>query len=249
MEQRTYRMMRALEDEHWWFVARRRIIETLIARLQLPDPAEILEVGCGTGGNLAMLGGFGNVTGVEQDQGAAAMARERDVATVLPGALPDDLPDLPQRFDLIALLDVIEHIEEDAASLASLSGRLRPGGRILLTVPAFNFLWSRHDEENQHKRRYRRRDIYALATSTDLQVDYATYYNFLLFPPLAAIRVFRKAFPYKETWQDMRKPGRAVNELLRSAFSSEKAVIGRATLPFGLSLLAVLSRSPDRKRS
>lgn len=241
MEAHLYHLMRELEDEHWWFVARRKIIASLLETLNLPADAEILDVGCGTGGNLAILGHFGQVTGIEHDPVAAELARQRKFAPIFPGNLPDELPDLAKRFDLITLLDVIEHVEDHVASLRNLAGWLNPGGRILITVPAFNFLWSQHDDENHHKRRYRRRDLEQLAHSANLSVQYMGYFNTWLFPPVAAIRLVRKLFPGQQAFQDMRMPARLVNQALTWIFGSERRLIGRVSLPFGISLLAVVS--------
>ena len=134
--------MALIEDKHWWFVARRKIIRALLHRLTLPNSSEILEVGCGTGGNIKMLSDFGTVTCIEQDEGAAKTARDRKIANVFIGGLPSSLPDLSNKFDLIALFDVLEHVKEDGSSLEVLQTLLKLNGRIVLTVPAFNFLWS-----------------------------------------------------------------------------------------------------------
>lgn len=241
MEPDTYRLMRQIEDEHWWYVARRKIIGALLGRLNLPAQAEIVEVGCGTGGNIALLKRFGAVTCVELDKAVAEMARERNLAPVLYGKLPDQLPEFSRRFDLVALFDVIEHVKKDGESLQALSSHLNPGGRIVLTVPAFNFLWSQHDDENHHQRRYRRRDLLELAHQCRLSVDYISYFNFWLFPPVAAVRLIRKAIPYRESWEDVRKPSDTLNRILQSIFSSERHVVGRMSLPFGISLIAVMS--------
>lgn len=241
METYTYQMMRQLEEEHWWFVARRNILKGVLSTLQLPQLCEILEVGCGTGGNISFLRKFGNVICVESDESAAELARERALAPILPGRLPNEMPAFDRQFDLIVLFDVIEHIDEDDESLRVLSRLLKPGGRIVLTVPAFSFLWSQHDEENHHKRRYHRNNLSALATLNGLSLDYISYFNFWLFPLVASIRMIRKVIPYRESWQDMKLPAAVPNRILKSIFNSERHFVGKRYLPFGMSLVAVIS--------
>ena len=245
MQSAAYQLMRELEDSHWWFVARRKIIAAALRGLGLSPKSEVLEVGCGTGGNIGLLNQFGNLTCVEQDESAARMARLRGGAVIHPGALPDDLPEFPGLFDLVAAFDVIEHVDADAASVRTLASLVKPGGALVLTVPAFNFLWSRHDDENHHKRRYRKKDLEKLARLAGLETAYISYFNFWLFLPVAAVRLVRRVLPYTEPWRDMRQPGRLVNQALICIFGSERFAMGRITLPFGISLIAVLLRGSE----
>jgi SAM-dependent methyltransferase len=243
MDQQIYRQMRELEDQHWWFVGRRKIVGQILTSLDLPVQARILDAGCGTGGNLQLLSTFGNVTGVELDDGAAALARERHVATVLKGSLPDGMPFSGERFDLIVLLDVLEHIADDHASLRTLSDLLAPGGYLVLTVPAFPSLWSRHDEDHHHRRRYRAAGLRDLIRDSGLQLSYLSYFNSLLFPLIAAMRLAHKIFPAQEVGHDVSLPGPVVNGMLQSLFSSERRWIGKLKMPFGVSLLAVTRKT------
>ena len=139
-------------------------------RIALPPAPRILEAGCGTGGNLAMLARFGRVSAFEPDGDARHAARAKSTADIRDGRLPDQVPFQPETFDLVAMLDVLEHIDDDVAGLRALCATLQRGGQVLVTVPAFPFLWSRHDELHHHKRRYRKRGLVAAAEAAGLEV-------------------------------------------------------------------------------
>jgi SAM-dependent methyltransferase len=243
MDEALYRQMRELEDRHWWFTARRRIVESVLARLPLAPGAPILDVGCGTGGNLAMLARFGSVTGAEYDADAAALACARGIAPVVRAALPDAMPFAASQFQLVTLIDVLEHIDDDRGSLATLAGLLRPGGFLVLTVPAFPFLWSAHDTEHHHKRRYRAAQLRERITAAGLNVQWLSYYNSVLFPPVAMVRLLGKIVPHKSVGSEVELPPAPLNALLESVFASERHWLGKVPVPFGVSLIAV-ARKP-----
>ena len=243
MEAQVFARMAALDAEHWWFVARRQILAELIRReIRLPEGARILEVGCGTGHNLAMLGQFGHVEATELDATARGIATQRLGRTVHSAALPDLSMFAADTFDLIALLDVLEHVADDEAALTAIRARLKPGERLVVTVPANPWMWTAHDAAHHHHRRYRKRELAALARRTGFAIDLLSPFNSLLFPPIAAARLVGKATGRESA--DDAMPPRPVNALLRTVFGLERWLIGRVPMPFGVSLVAILRR-PD----
>jgi SAM-dependent methyltransferase len=241
MEAQVYQRMAELDSSHWWFVARRQILEEIIKRIVQPPPnAQILEIGCGTGHNLEMLSRFGRVTATELDPDARALATKRLGREVQPTALPD-LSAFPERgFDLIALLDVLEHVADDHSALKAIWARLKPGGRLILTVPANPWMWSAHDVAHHHHRRYRRAQLERLAGDAHYEIDLLSPFNTILFPLIAAARGAGKILGRESADDSM--PPEAVNSLLRRLFALESRLVGRIPLPFGVSLVAVLRR-------
>ena len=156
MEPDVFAKMGRVEQRHWWFCARRKILADQIEQLALSDNARLLEVGCGTGGNLSMLSRFGKVVAVEPDNAARLRAHQQSGLEILSGSLPYQLPKAAYGADLAVALDVIEHVDDDRAAIGAISQCLRPGGRFLATVPAYQWMWSDHDVAHHHKRRYRR---------------------------------------------------------------------------------------------
>ncbi|OEU61585.1 MAG: hypothetical protein BBJ57_01150 [Desulfobacterales bacterium PC51MH44] len=242
MDKQIYLQTREVEDKHWWFAGRRMIIKHMIESLKLPQRSAILDVGCGTGGNLALLSEFGNVMGVELDDRALELACGRRVGKVLKGSLPDGMPFETQFFDLICILDVLEHIEDDLSSLRSLKTLLTPKGYMLLTVPAFPFLWGQHDMEHHHKRRYQATALQRIIQKAGLKIKHLTYYNTWLFPVVVISRILRQIVPSKQVGADVQIPNCTVNKLLQAVFGSERHLVNRMKMPFGVSILAVLQK-------
>jgi SAM-dependent methyltransferase len=231
--------MAETEASHWWFAGRRAILASVIAGLGLPAEAKVLEIGSGTGGNLVMLAEFGRVCAMEMDDAARALSAQRTGGRfdIRAGVCPAAVPFAGERFDLVCLLDVLEHIEDDAGTLVEAGRRLAPGGRMLVTVPAYRWLWSAHDEFLHHKRRYSSAELRAKAERAGLSVDRMTHFNAVLFPLVAVARLLDRRRG-KAAGSPLPPP--ALNRLLRRLFGAERFFLQRRDFPFGVSLLAVL---------
>ena len=240
MDRIIFDRMAALDQTHWWYVARRNILSDLIAReIKPPKDANILEIGCGTGHNFPVLTRFGRVDALEIDDSARAIASERLGREIGTARLPE-LPGVAEaHYDLIALLDVLEHIEGDLAALTSIRTKLRPGGRILVTVPANEWMWSAHDTVHHHYRRYNRTTLGKVVADAGLRIQMMSHFNSLLFPLAAAVRIAGKATGREEA--DDAQPSAPLNALFKGVFGLERHLVGRVPLPFGISLVAVLA--------
>jgi len=240
MERVIYDRMAELDELHWWYRARREVLAALIERtMDLPRKANILEVGCGTGHNIKMLERFGKVDGIEIDPEARAFAEKRLGRSIASAPLPE-MPGVQRNhYDLVAALDVVEHIEDDKAAVAALASCLKPGGKILVTVPAHQWMWSAHDELNHHKRRYSKAGLKALIQGSGLCLDSIGYFNSLLFPLAVGARLAAKLT--RRGGGDDSLPPKPVNYVFERAFAVERRLVGKVPLPPGLSLFAVAS--------
>lgn len=240
MERVVYDRMAELDEVHWWYRARRRILADLIARkVKLPANARILEIGCGTGHNVLMLKQFGTIDAVEIDPAARAIASKRLGKAVVDAPLPQLTGIEDGAYDMVAILDVLEHVEEDEAALKSIARKLKPGGRILITVPAHPWMWSAHDVVNHHKRRYTMKSFRKVVRDAGLRWDVLTYFNSLLFPLAAAARLAGRVTGKEDS--DDTLPPKAVNGLFEWLFGLERYAVGRVPLSPGVSIVAVLS--------
>jgi SAM-dependent methyltransferase len=242
MERIVYDRMAELDSRHWWYRARREILADLIKRrIPLPENPRILEIGCGTGHNLVMLKRFGAVDAIEIDPAARAIAGKRLGRAVMEAPLPALTGVEERAYDLVAILDVLEHVEEDREALESIARRLRPGGRILIAVPAHPWMWSAHDVVNHHKRRYTRKTLRAVVAEAGLKLEMMSFFNSLLFPLAATARMAGKVRRKEDS--DDKLPPRPLNAIFEAIFGLERYAIGRMPFPPGVSLVAIVSAS------
>ena len=248
MQQHTYSIMYQVEGGHWWFAGRRRIIESFLAPLcqtlkaePQPDLAiRILDVGCGTGANLEMLSQFGEAQGVDVSADALAFCRERGLENVRQGEA-EHLPWEDGSFDLVTGLDVVEHLDDDAAGLKEMRRVLSPGGYAFLFVPAFMFLWGVQDEISHHRRRYTLKDLQQVAREAGFEIERATYANITFFAPILAGRLLMRATGFRPASENNLTIG-ALNGVLGRIFGAESSILRHVNLPFGVSAICVARR-------
>ncbi|TCP67132.1 2-polyprenyl-3-methyl-5-hydroxy-6-metoxy-1,4-benzoquinol methylase [Heliophilum fasciatum] len=240
-----YNQFNDIEEQHWWFVARRLIVEKITSRyISASRVVDVLDAGCGTGGNLEMIKEFGaHIYAMEKEAWAAEMATKKSGIAVSKGSLPHEVPFSPLSFDLIFLLDVLEHVENDQDALKVLYSLLRPGGHLVITVPAFSFLWSYHDEYNHHHRRYRLPDLMHKVNAAGFSVRYRSYFNFFLFPLIMLLRYWNEITGMREN--DLKLPAPIWNRLLTSLMTKEADLMQRYSLPFGVSALFVAQKDSE----
>jgi len=242
MDRIVYDRMAAHDSTHWWYRARRDILADYLTREgKLPADARILEIGCGTGHNLPMLAAFGTVDAIEIDPAARAIASARLGRPVGAAPLPQ-LTDVPRgSYDLIAVLDVVEHIEDDVAALKAMADCLAPGGKILVTVPAHQWLWSAHDVVNHHHRRYSKSTLAAAIAKAGLSHNGLRYFNSLLFPLAAAARIVGRLRGKDDS--DDSPPPPLLNAIFERIFRAERHLVGRVPMTPGVSIVTLVSPS------
>jgi ubiquinone/menaquinone biosynthesis C-methylase UbiE len=235
-----------IEDTHWWFRGRRAIFHRLLEPLARgPEPLRILDIGFGTGAMLVFLSRYGSVVGMDLSVEAIRFARTRcDRPMVLGDVLR--VPLRTASVDLVTAFDIVEHVDDEAAALAELARVCRPGGHALITVPAFRFLWGNQDVISHHRRRYTLGELRARVEAAGFRAATITYFNALLFPIVAAVRVARRITGEPEAAPKsdftMTKPG-LVNDLLTRVFAAEGRLVTRWRLPVGVSVLCLAERA------
>src|ERR1041384_1823653 len=250
MEAHHYPLLYQVEEIHWWYVGRRRIIQSLVekicATLDNPNP-RILDVGCGTGANLKMLAGFGSAEGVDISPQAIDFCRERGLDSVKLGAI-EELPYENDSFDLVTALDVVEHLDDDVAGLREMRRVLRRDGRLLLFVPAFMFLWGVQDDVSNHRRRYTLPGLLKAVEAAGFSVEWSSYANISFFLPVLAVRSVMR-------WLGLRADTEyginisPMNGPFSRLFAAERYVLKHGRLPFGVSAVCIASPLADTEPS
>ena len=243
MDFATFAAEAAIEADHWWFVGRRLLFSELIKGFGLPRDAEILDVGTSTGTNLRLLHdlGFARITGVDQSPDAIRFCAEKGLGAVQLGDIRAlELPD--RRFDLVLATDVIEHVDDDVAALRELRRVLRPGGYLLITVPAFRLLWGLQDEVSHHKRRYKLHKLLKTLGVANLSARQHFYFNYLLFLPILVARRLMRILKIRVASEGEVNAG-WLNRALTAVFQFDVKTAPRLRPPIGVSALVVATRT------
>jgi SAM-dependent methyltransferase len=229
------------DRKHWWFQGRLAVLRACLQELTLPCPARILDLGCGTGNVLAGLRDLGETIGMEMNESLRAVAQAAGL-DVRQGALPDDDVVAPGWADVALLLDVIEHVDDDGPALKAAHRALHPGGWVVVTVPAFPWLWSAHDVVLGHRRRYTAPQLRGAAERAGFRVIHLSYFNTILFPVVLLARIAKRLGGGGGDGHDLRRPPSPINRLLTVTFALERFVVPRRRLPFGSSLVLIARR-------
>jgi len=235
-----------LEGEHWWFRARRLILRDLLAHLQWPPQPKILEIGVGSGYNLLEIyPSDARLEGIEPEPTLARLAAARS-STLVFNASIDHLPSeiREESYDGVTLFDVLEHIPDDTRALQIVNRKLKRGGRIILSVPAYMWLWGKQDIVNQHCRRYTLRGLRRKLQAAHFTIERITYFNTFLFLPIAVVRLIARysgqAYIAEGDFVYVRRPSNAV---LLTLFSLERFFLRYLDFPFGVSVFAVARKN------
>jgi SAM-dependent methyltransferase len=243
MQSHHYPILYQVEETHWWYLGRRRIIQSLVQKicnkLGKPDP-KILDVGCGTGANLKMLATCGRAEGVDISPQAVEFCRQRGLDSVKLGAI-EHLPYESDSFELVTALDVIEHLDDDVAGLREMRRVLRRDGRLLLFVPAFMFLWGVQDDVSNHRRRYTLPRLLSAVKEAGFSVESASYANISFFLPVLVVRSVMR-------WLSLRADTEyginisPLNGPFSWLFAAERFILNRWRIPFGVSAVCIARR-------
>ena len=241
MDERFHAYERNVEDWHWWYRIRREILDDAVAKLRLdPAHARLLDIGCGTGGSSLVLSKHGSVTGLDRAHQSFALAPDRPYAHRVVGTA-ECLPFADASFDVVAALDVLEHLDDDVAGAREVLRVLKPGGSAVVFVPALNILWGENDDFSHHRRRYTKRTLAHALEAAGFELGPVGYFNLTLFLPTLLSRLVQRVLPSAGKLEYAAGPS-MTNEILTRIFRLEVPWLRRSPLPIGASALCVARR-------
>jgi SAM-dependent methyltransferase len=243
MEVATYTIESEVEQSHWWFVVRRKLIASIIRKQSIALDAPVLDIGTSTGTNLRMLRdlGFSNYCGLDSSDEAIRWCAEKGLGQVRKGDVCS-MPFADSSFELVLATDIVEHVDDDAKALREIRRVLKPGGRVIVTVPAFESLWGLQDDVAHHKRRYRKQQLLDLLRGAGLQSKESFYFNYLLFVPIWLARRVIDLLKIKLRSEN-EVNNRFLNSVLKAIFWLDIKTAPWVRVPFGVSILLIATQS------
>jgi SAM-dependent methyltransferase len=242
MDKKLYLKFFEVQKKHWWFVSKKKIVLDFIDRyVPMNDNHKILDIGCGSGLMLNALEQIGETYGMDMSDDAINFSKEIFSGTVKKGMLPDNIPYDEEYFSLVVALDVIEHVNDDRASLTAIRHHIAEGGQAVISVPACMFLWSEHDVLNEHKRRYTLEELKGKLIDAGFTIEKISYFNTFLFPLISLVRMINNLLKRKAA-SEIDLPHPVINYIVEKIFSLEKYFLRIMNFPIGVSVLAVVRK-------
>lgn len=241
MNKEIYQILFDVEENHWWFIGRKKILAVVFKKFipKVKNPLLILDVGCSTGMTSKFLAEYGRVCGVDLSSTALEFCRKQNFARVIQ-ADANNLPFLDESYDVLVALDLLEHLNEDRRGLREFSRVLKKDGYLIISAPAHKFLWSNFDISSYHFRRYRLKELKEKINQADFEIEKISYFNCFLFFGILAARLYKNFFKsHIELDYELRPPVKIINTILKKIFCCEANFINRFNFPFGLSVFCV----------
>ncbi len=245
MQEIVYHTNYQNEDTYWWFTARNIIISKIIKKIipSLSEQSRILDIGCGTGGFASYISKDYNISCLDTSETALDYCRKRGLSNLYNSTI-DSLPPEVEKFDAAIMLDVLEHIEDDRTALNDVHSILKEGAYYVMTVPAYSWMWSKHDEIHMHYRRYTKAEVLNRIENSGFKVKYSSYFNSFLFLPAFLKRKIDKITGKEEKHKDpVDKVSPGMNKLFHKIFALESKLLPSISLPFGLSIIVIAQKS------
>ena len=244
MDKESFKIMENSHN-HWWYKSRIKILDNVLKnKFSICESNKILEIGCGTGANIDLLSKYGELFAVEMDEESRkiSLAKSKNIKD---GNLPDNIP-FNDKFSLVCLLDVLEHIQEDEDSLKTIFKLTENNGKLLLTVPAYQFLWNNHDDVCHHKRRYTLKDLEKKVINSGFSIEYSSYFNNFLFAPIAMTKILmkfqKKAVNSLTIFSNESVFSKIQNSIFEFIFSLERKFIPKSKFNFGISIIILAEK-------